>query len=58
MKGGFFSQLALIILQNESDGTVVDVPFYKKELDEWNDVQISKEIDANGNSFGRFVDFF
>lgn len=58
MKGGFFSQLALIILQNESDGTVVDVPFYNKELDEWNDVQISKEIDANGNSFGRFVNFF
>lgn len=58
MKGGFFSQLALIILQNESDGTAVDVPFYNKELDEWYDVQISKEVDNQGNSFGRFVDVF
>jgi len=57
MKGGFFSQLVLIILQNKSDG-ITEVSFYNKELDEWYDVQISKEIDANGNSFGRFVDVF
>ena len=30
MKGGIFSQLALILLQNDSDGTVVDVSFFNK----------------------------
>ena len=58
MKGGFFSQLALIILQKESGGTEVEVQFYNKELDEWRDVQISKEVDTQGNSYGRFVDVF
>lgn len=28
MNGGIFSQLALILLQNDSDGTVVDVSFF------------------------------
>ncbi|MDP4582257.1 MAG: hypothetical protein NWT07_16300, partial [Saprospiraceae bacterium] len=57
MKGGFFSQLVLIILQNKSDG-ITEVSFYNKELDEWYDVQISKEFDNQGNSYGRFVDVF
>jgi hypothetical protein len=57
MKGGFFSQLALIILQKENNG-ITEVSFYNKELDEWYDVQISKELDNNGDSFGRFVDVF
>tara|TARA_B110000977_G_scaffold170151_1_gene220617 strand:- start:242 stop:757 length:516 start_codon:yes stop_codon:yes gene_type:complete len=58
MKGGFFSELALIMLQNESEGEATDVPFYNKELDQWCEVQISKELDADGISFGRFVDVF
>ena len=58
MKGGIFSQLALILLQNDSDGTVVDVSFFNKELDEWRDVQISKNLDDNGISYGRFDDVF
>ncbi len=57
MKGGFFSQLALIILQKENNG-ITEVSFYNKELDEWYDVQISKELDNNGDSYGRFVDVF
>ena len=58
MKGGIFSQLALILLQNDSDGTVVDVSFFNQELDEWRDVQISKNLDDNGISYGRFDDVF
>jgi len=58
MKGGFFSELALILLQNESEEAVLDVPFYIKELDQWYDVQISKKFDTDGNSYGRFVDVF
>jgi hypothetical protein len=58
MKGGFFSQLALIVLQYESDGTEIEVIFYNKELDRSYDVQISKEVDNNGNSYGRFVAVF
>lgn len=46
------------MLQNESEGEATDVPFYNKELDQWCEVQISKELDAGGNSFGRFVDVF
>jgi len=57
MKGEFFSELALIILQNKTEGTE-EVLFYNEELDQWYDVQISKEIDTDGNSFGRFVDVF
>jgi hypothetical protein len=58
MKGGFFSQLALILLQYESDGTEIEVIFDNKELDRSYDVQISKEVDNNGNSYGRFVAVF
>ena len=58
MEGGFFSQLAIILLQKESDGAEIEVQFYNKELDEWRDVQISKEIDNNGDSYGRFVAVF
>jgi len=59
MKGGFFSHLAVILLlQKETGGTEVSVEFYNKELGEWRYVQISKEVDTQGNSFGRFVAVF
>jgi hypothetical protein len=58
MEGGFFSQLAIILLQKESDGAEIEVQFYNKELDRSYDVQISKEVDNNGNSYGRFVAVF
>ena len=57
MKGEFFSELALIKLQNKTEGAE-EVLFYNEELGQWYDVQISKEIDTDGNSFGRFVDVF
>jgi hypothetical protein len=50
--------LALILLQKESDGAEIEIQFYYKELDKWRDVQISKEIDNNGDSYGRFVAVF
>jgi hypothetical protein len=53
-----YKNKTLIMLQNESEGEATDVPFYNKELDQWCEVQISKELDAGGNSFGRFVDVF
>jgi len=50
-----------ILLSCSKDSPIpdaTDVPFYNKELDQWCEVQISKELDAGGNSFGRFVDVF
>lgn len=53
MKGGTFSVLAEILLQNEKEGEKT-IEFVNRELNNSYMVVLSKNIDDNGNSFGRF----
>lgn len=57
MKGGIISSLALILLQDESEGEC-DVRFYNQELDRWYDVQMSKKLDSDSIPYGSFEEVF